>query len=270
MLRRLWLTAILLCWLVRLPAQDNRLFNSLEGTIGQHARNPAGFVSAHLAVRKRPSRGRPGEPGPPPTTVHLQTQEKASAISWARPLVLDRAVRGVEGLAETSVRGTPGHGGALAAGAFPQILGAPVEEVGKARSASDQPSGPRVDSDHGLRQSFVAWAAHSRRVAEAGNRGVGTDRFPRIADRETAAVTDLENFLTESHWGDRRHRLLHCTDDPPAGTGCEAILGPRPRCHLWQRVSASNSVIGHEGGHQRAPESLAECIRGAHDRLDST
>ena len=34
-------------------------------------------------------------------------KKKASAVSWARALVLDRAVRGVEGLAETSVRGSP-------------------------------------------------------------------------------------------------------------------------------------------------------------------
>ncbi len=39
-------------------------------------------------------------------TGHLQTQEKAFAVSWARALVLDRAARRVKGLAETSVRGS--------------------------------------------------------------------------------------------------------------------------------------------------------------------
>src|SRR5260370_42201291 len=37
-----------------------------------------------------------------------------------------------------------------------------------------------------IRTMACACAAHSRRVAEAGNRGVGTDRFPRLAERETA------------------------------------------------------------------------------------
>jgi hypothetical protein len=52
------------------------------------------------------------------------------------------------------------------------------------------------------------------------------------------------------------------------GTVIQAVLGPRPRCDLWPRVSASNPVVGHEGSHQRTPESLGECIRGADDRLD--
>src|SRR6202011_6257176 len=55
------------------------------------------------------------------------------------------------------------------------------------------------------KKKFVAHATHSRRVAEARNRGFGTDRFQSLADRETAAVTDLEDFLREPHWGDRRH-----------------------------------------------------------------
>jgi hypothetical protein len=33
--------------------------------------------------------------------------KKKRPVSWARALVLDRAGRGVEGLAETSVRGSP-------------------------------------------------------------------------------------------------------------------------------------------------------------------
>src|ERR1700731_1371717 len=113
----------------------------------------------------------------------------------------------------------------------------------------------------------MARAAHSRRAGETRNRGFGTDRFARLTDRKTPAVTDLENFLTEPHWGDRRYRFLHCTDDPAAGsvrvscarasteestllrrhrtserrmdratgggslgrTGCQAVLGPRLR-----------------------------------------
>jgi len=50
----------------------------------------------------------------------------------------------------------------------------------------------------------------------------------------------------------------------PSGTWSATAI------HLWKRVSSSSQVVGHEGGHQRSPESLAECIRGTVDRLDST
>ena len=55
-------------------------------------------------------------------------------------MVLDRAVRGVEGLADDLVRGAPRHGGALAAGAFPQILGALSKQAGEGGAAFDRPS----------------------------------------------------------------------------------------------------------------------------------
>lgn len=50
------------------------------------------------------------------------------------------------------------HGSALAAGAFPPILGEPVEEVRKTGPAADQPSGSHVDSDYGTSKSLVACA----------------------------------------------------------------------------------------------------------------
>jgi putative transposase len=118
-----------------------------------------------------------------------------------------------------------------------------------------------------------------------------------------------KTFLQNHIGGDRRHRLLHRTDDPPAGSvrvsragasaeegasfrsygtserrmgraagggslrgaGIQAVLGPRPRCDLWPRVSASNPVVGHEGYHRSrthlalakdAPESRAIMSRG--------
>jgi hypothetical protein len=58
-------------------------------------------------------------------------------------------------------------------------------------------------SNHGLRQSLVACPAHSRGVTEARNRGFGAHRFPRLADREAAAVTDVEDVPPESHRGNR-------------------------------------------------------------------
>jgi putative transposase len=50
------------------------------------------------------------------------------------------------------------------------------------------------------------------------------------------------------------------------GTGLQAVLGPRPRCDLWPRVSASNPVVGHEGGHPcRSPwqNAFAERMIGS-------
>lgn len=90
-------------------------------------------------------------------------------------------------------------------GAFPPVLGEPVEEVRKTGSTARQPSGPHVDSKFGTSKSLVACAAHSRRVAEARNRGFRTDRVARLADRQAAAVADLEDLPPESHRGDRRH-----------------------------------------------------------------
>jgi hypothetical protein len=66
---------------------------------------PPEFVSPDLAVWKRSSCGCPGEPRPPPGTCYPPTQAAASANSRTRPLVLDRAVRGVEELAESLGRG---------------------------------------------------------------------------------------------------------------------------------------------------------------------
>src|SRR5438552_5581674 len=110
-----------------------------------------GLFSAHLAVRKRPLRGRPGEPRPPSTTGHLQTQEEASAASWARPLVC--AVRGVEGLAETTVRGSPrwyaGSGSVSAGTGATSATGA--DEAKRAGAQSEQPG---LDSGHATESAW--------------------------------------------------------------------------------------------------------------------
>ena len=56
-----------------------------------------------LAVRKRPARGRAGKRRSSTADRRLQTEAKASPISPTGPLVLDCAVRRVEGLAASLV-----------------------------------------------------------------------------------------------------------------------------------------------------------------------
>jgi hypothetical protein len=55
------------------------------------------------------------------------------------PLVLDRTVPRVEGSAASLVHRSFGLGGALAAGAFPPMLGEPVAEVRNTRTTAGQP-----------------------------------------------------------------------------------------------------------------------------------
>jgi hypothetical protein len=63
------------------------------------------FVPAGLVIRERSSCSSPGESRPPRATF-LQAQAEAPADSRTRPLVLDRTVIGVEGLATTLGRGS--------------------------------------------------------------------------------------------------------------------------------------------------------------------
>src|SRR5207302_10957152 len=95
-----------------------------------------GLFSTGLALWKRSSSGRPGEHCPPPAAFRLQTQAEASAPGWARSVVLDRVVRGVDGVATSLVHRSSRHGGALAARKIPAVLGAAFKPIGKNRAAS--------------------------------------------------------------------------------------------------------------------------------------
>src|SRR5207245_10902100 len=101
----------------------------------------------------------------------------------------------------------------------------------------------------GLGRSVVRHPRHPGPVAEARNRGYGTDGFSRPADRETAAATELEDFLTEPHWGDRRHRLLPCTDYPPAGSVCGSCArASTEESTLLRRHRTSDRRMGRAAG----------------------
>src|SRR3984957_11448165 len=87
-------------------------------------------------------------------------------------------------------------------------------------------------------------------------------------------------FLVMEHG---RRRVLHfgVTEHPTAEwTGQQMVEAfwegesktyvIRDRDNLRGGVSPSAAVVEHEGGDQRVPESLAECLCGEADRLDST
>ena len=87
-------------------------------------------------------------------------------------------------------------------------------------------------------------------------------------------------FLVLEH---QRRKVLHfgVTEHPSAEWAAQQVVeafAEQAPGGTWSATAmrptatsfASNQVVGHEGGYQRAPESLAECIRGADDRLDST
>ncbi len=58
---------------------------------------------------------------------------------------------------------------------------------------------------------------NSGRTAQARNRGVRTNRVASPANRQAAAVADMEDIPEEPHRGDRCHRLFHRPDDSVAG-----------------------------------------------------
>ena len=221
----------------------------LEGRIGNHSWLPSGFISTGLALWKRSSSGRPGEPRPPPAAFHLQTQAEASAPARARSVVLDRVVRGVEGVATSLVHCSSRHGGALAARKIPAVLGAAFKQIGKNRAASRQFSDSHIDSHFGASQSLVACAPHSWRTEEARNRGLRTDGVAHPADRQAATLADLENLPTESCRRDRRDRFLHGADDLPAGI----VRVPGDRAS----AEKSTSLWGHRTSNRRMDRSAS-------------
>src|SRR5262249_52765516 len=99
----------------------------------------AGVVSFDLAVRKRSPRSCAGKSCPLAADCRLQAKAKAAPTGSRGPLFLDRTVPRGEGLAASLVHRSSGHGGALAAGAFPPILGEPVAEIRNTRTTAGQP-----------------------------------------------------------------------------------------------------------------------------------
>ena len=88
-------------------------------------------------------------------------------------------------------------------------------------------------------------------------------------------------FLVIEH---QRRKILHfaITEHPTAEWAAQQVVEDFAECDakpymirdarldLWQRVSESNPIIRDKGSGDCTPESLAECIRGKADRLDST
>jgi len=96
----------------------------------------------------------------------------------------------------------------------------------------------------------------------------------------TIRLRVLFAFLVIEH---ERRRVLHfgVTEHPTAGWTAQQMAEAfserdarqyliRDRRDLWQCVSLPHPFLGHERSCHRAPESLAECIRGTADRFDSS
>jgi adenylate cyclase len=132
-----------------------------------------------LAVRKRSSSGRPGEPRPPPAAFRLQTQAEASASDRARSVVLDGVFRAVEGVATGLVHRSSRRGGALAARTIPSLLGAAFKQIGKNRAAFRQFSDSQFDSHVGAGQSLVACAPQTKNAIGYFQRSI--ERDPKYA-----------------------------------------------------------------------------------------
>src|SRR6516225_7672926 len=147
--------------------------------------------------------------------------------------------------------------------------------------------GSRPDLSNGCRESDLGSAAHSRRTAQAGFRGLGKECLAMDAAspercRSRQAMADIPQKPSRGHCGDRlfhrpnahvwcsvllfRHRprpaqdpALQCDEKSPCALGCTAIarsmglptsapiLAIRPRRKVWRRGG-----FGCEGDGKRA------------------
>jgi hypothetical protein len=165
--------------------------------------SPLGF-SADLALRKRSSCDRFGEPLSAPAACHLPAQAPASTIDRMGPLVLGRIVPSMEGMASSRGRGSSRHGLALAPRTFPAVLGEPLEAASQNRMTSDSTLDSRADSKPGAGKPLVASTARSRRAVKARHRHFRTNRIAHAAVGETATIADVEDLPAQPPGRDRR------------------------------------------------------------------
>src|SRR5215472_4058215 len=146
----------------------------------------------------------------------------------------------------------------------------------------------------------MARTQNSRRVANARRRNLRTDCLSHPSETAATAQPDLEDLLAQSSRPDGFNRFLHRTYDhhegtirvhrvgaPPSrgaalrcdraslrsldvpadcrslcGSECSAISPPRPGLRLRQRSWFADRITRDGTSAHRAPESLAESVRG--------
>ena len=155
-------------------------------------------------------RTRRGDPGPAASTRRASSPGATSAPSVShRPTPLGLAVSGVVRMAARGADRLTGHRRALAPAGLRPLLALEVTTP-RHRAAGRRCRPPRPDPPDASGQPALGRAPHSRRVAEARDRHLPSDRgeVPRSPPSE-APVPDLAGVPRQPRVPARVHRLLH-------------------------------------------------------------